>query len=98
MENKTKAKYEEAPKHLRRLTIKEAALLQTFPEDYVFSGSKTAIYRQIGNAVPCLLAEVVARTVIEGLEDDQPFNPEQLTFESVQEKALYSESHLKIFN
>ncbi|MCY8573491.1 DNA cytosine methyltransferase [Bacillus haynesii] len=94
--NKIKPKYEEAPKHLRRLTIKEAALLQTFPEDYEFCGSKTAIYRQIGNAVPCKLAEVVASTVIEGLEDNRPFNPKQLTIDTVQENIQYSESNLKI--
>lgn len=53
------------PSHLRRLTIKEAAAIQTFPRDYVFCGGKSAIYRQIGNAVPCALAKVVAETVIE---------------------------------
>lgn len=59
--------YKEAPSVLRRLTIKEAALIQTFPEDYKFLGSKTSIYRQIGNAVPCELAEVVANAVVYGL-------------------------------
>lgn len=59
--------YKKAPSVLRRLTIKEAALIQTFPEDYKFLGSKTSIYRQIGNAVPCELAEVVANAVVYGL-------------------------------
>lgn len=59
--------YKEAPQVLRRLTIKEAALIQTFPEDYKFIGSKSSIYRQIGNAVPCELAEVVAKAVVYGL-------------------------------
>jgi DNA (cytosine-5)-methyltransferase 1 len=54
-----------APKHLRRITIKEAALIQTFPEDYIFKGTKSSIYTQIGNAVPCKLAESVAKSVIE---------------------------------
>lgn len=58
-----------APSRLRRLTIKEAALIQTFPEDYIFHGSKTSIYKQIGNAVPCLLAEAVAKTIIEELNN-----------------------------
>ena len=62
-------KYGEAPSRLRRLTAKEAALLQTFPEDYEFKGTKTAIYKQIGNAVPCDLAQVVANVVIEELEN-----------------------------
>lgn len=55
----------EVPAHLRRLTIKEAAAIQTFPPDYVFCGEKSSIYRQIGNAVPCNLAQAVAETVIE---------------------------------
>lgn len=58
----------EAPKRLRRITIKEAARIQTFPDDYVFFGNKGAVYTQIGNAVPCKLAEAVAKSVIEYLE------------------------------
>lgn len=53
------------PKFLRRLTIKEVAAIQTFPSDYVFRGGKSSIYRQIGNAVPCNLAQCVAEAVIE---------------------------------
>ena len=53
----------EAPRRLRRLTIKECMRIQTFPNDYRFAGRKSAVYRQIGNAVPCRLAEVVARCV-----------------------------------
>lgn len=53
------------PAHLRRITIKEAAAIQTFPPDYIFRGEKSSIYRQIGNAVPCNLAQAVAETIIE---------------------------------
>lgn len=62
--------FKEAPKRLRRITIKEAAKIQTFPDDYVFSGNKGAIYAQIGNAVPCRLAEVVANAVLDYLESN----------------------------
>ncbi|GGF86442.1 DNA (cytosine-5)-methyltransferase 1 [Mameliella alba] len=58
-----KAKPGEAPKRLRRLTIKECARIQTFPDEYNFHGKKSSVYRQIGNAVPCKLAEAVARSV-----------------------------------
>lgn len=61
--------FEEAPKRLRRITIREAARIQTFPDDYVFCGNKGAIYTQIGNAVPCKLAEAVAKAVIAYLYD-----------------------------
>ena len=54
----------EVPSHLRRLTIKEAAAIQTFPSDYIFCGEKSSIYRQIGNAVPCNLAQVVAESIL----------------------------------
>ena len=50
----------EAPKRLRRLTLAECAMIQTFPKEYNFAGSKSSIYRQIGNAVPCNLAEAIA--------------------------------------
>ncbi len=50
----------DVPSYLRRLTINEAALLQTFPEDYVWYGPSSKVYSQIGNAVPCGLAKVVA--------------------------------------
>ncbi|NJK30023.1 MAG: DNA cytosine methyltransferase [Acaryochloris sp. SU_5_25] len=52
---------EAAPKRLRRLTIDESLRIQTFPHNYQFIGGQSSIYRQIGNAVPCDLAQVVAQ-------------------------------------
>jgi DNA (cytosine-5)-methyltransferase 1 len=77
--------FSEAPSRLRRLTINEAALIQTFPEDYIFKGSKSAVYRQIGNAVPCLLAQAVATAVIDEL-DNKPVDSgytEQMLMDSL---------------
>jgi DNA (cytosine-5)-methyltransferase 1 len=48
---------------VRYFTIRESARLQTFPDAYVFPNSWTESMRQIGNAVPALLAEVVGRSV-----------------------------------
>jgi DNA (cytosine-5)-methyltransferase 1 len=50
---------------VRYFTVREAARLQTFPEDYTFRGAWTEAMRQLGNAVPVRLAETVARSVAE---------------------------------
>lgn len=52
---------------VRYFTVREAARLQTFPDDYVFRGAWTEAMRQLGNAVPVRLAEVVARSVASSL-------------------------------
>ncbi|MFA5961523.1 MAG: DNA (cytosine-5-)-methyltransferase [Parcubacteria group bacterium] len=57
------------PNHLRRITTKEAALIQTFPNDYKFFGKDNSIYHQIGNAVPCDLAHAVASALSDSMED-----------------------------
>ena len=51
------------PKYLRRITVEEAARIQTFPKDYKFVGKQNAIYSQIGNAVPCELAYAVGQAL-----------------------------------
>ena len=51
----------------RRLTVLESALLQSFPKEMVFVGSRSSQYTQIGNAVPPRLAEVVGASVARAL-------------------------------
>ena len=48
---------------VRYFTVRESARLQTFPDDYVFNGSWSETMRQLGNAVPVRLAEIVGRDV-----------------------------------
>jgi DNA (cytosine-5)-methyltransferase 1 len=52
---------------VRYFTVREAARLQTFPDDYIFRGAWTEAMRQLGNAVPVRLAEIVARSVANSL-------------------------------
>lgn len=49
------------PEQHRRLSVREVARIQTFPDDFEFCGSNSASYRQIGNAVPVLMAYNIAK-------------------------------------
>ena len=56
------------PEETRPLTIREYARIQTFPDDWIFEGSKTAQYKQIGNAVPVNLAYAIGCSLIQFLD------------------------------
>jgi len=70
----------------RPITIREAARLQTFPDEYIFIGSNVQVAKQIGNAVPCRLGFAIGKELL------QLLNPMS---ERLQNKVVYGLSALQ---
>ena len=63
---------------VRPLTTRERSYIQTFPDNFILEGSKTALEQMIGNAVPVNLAYYIASAILKrnGIKvEDRPFNP-----------------------
>ncbi len=58
------------PNKQRRLSVRECAILQSFPNDFIFYGSLSSQHRQVGNAVPPQLAKLIALEIKKGLDDE----------------------------
>lgn len=54
----------------RAITVREAARIQSFPDDFIFIGTKGSCMKQVGNAVPPRLANAIARVIKKDMEDD----------------------------
>ncbi len=69
---------------VRRLTARESARIQSFPDSFSFLGAKSSVYRQIGNAIPPLLAKVVGLALKQSLSSvqQQPATREERLFRS----------------
>jgi DNA (cytosine-5)-methyltransferase 1 len=57
-------------KYNRVPTVRECARLQSFPDDFIFLGNKTQQFRQVGNAVPPIMAQEIATKVKETMENN----------------------------
>lgn len=77
------------PLELRPLSVRESARIQTFPDDWYFSGSVTSKYRQIGNAVPVLLSKAIGDYIYNLIQGNKPQGKEM-----IEQLSLFSLSGL----
>ncbi|GMG76956.1 hypothetical protein ShirakiTB12_54250 [Priestia megaterium] len=79
----------------RRLSAVEVALIQTFPANYVWKGSLGAIYKQVGNAVPCLLAKAVSQPLADFLSSYyQSVNPASIEGSKTEKVEIDTEARI----
>ncbi len=79
------------PSELRTLTVREAARIQTFPDDFRFAGTRSHMFRQIGNAVPPRLGEAVGTAIMRALDEKRNKRPRKTpsrTVESIRQPLL----------
>ena len=72
------------PKYNRVPTVRESARIQSFPDDFIFTGGQGAQFRQVGNAVPPLLSCQIAKTLKAYLDDDA----DKLRYNATSNKTL----------
>jgi len=76
-------------KSVRYFSVRECARLQTFPDDYIFAGPWTSAMRQVGNAVPVLLARIMAQSIGDHLNTSREPN-------SLPDNVLSFDQRLKV--
>lgn len=73
---------------LRRITLREAAAIQGFPEEWQFAGTRSARFQQVGNAVPTVFGEVLGAAIVDALEATVTRPPTSLPFPTHMDAAI----------
>jgi DNA (cytosine-5)-methyltransferase 1 len=79
------------PIESRYLTVREAAALQSFPNDFIFEGTISQQWRQIGNAVPSLLGKAIGNSILRTYKEQRKSKP--LSYDSVEELIAVVRAH-----
>lgn len=80
-------------KNIRPLTTKERSLIQTFPKNFIFEGSKTDLEQMIGNAVPVNLAKFVGSSLLEYIKKPASYSENLFNELTIPSKYLKKSLH-----
>lgn len=76
------------PNRKRRMSVRECARIQTFPDDFIFTGALNSMYRQIGNAVPVLLGKKIGEGIYNSLIEYEKSSSKISTYRGIREEIL----------
>ncbi len=83
------------PTELRAITVGEAAAIQEFPHDWVFSGSTSEKFKQIGNAVPVRLGKVAGKAILQMLDEINSVDTERMNGTLRKAEIIHIRPHIR---
>ncbi len=81
------------PEEIRPLSTEEYAAIQTFPIDWIFSGSISNIYKQIGNAVPVEFGRIIGENILQFDQNKRRFGSKNIQYPEQLHSRYYKTSH-----